>query len=108
LFSGDVPPNGARRPSNAHMVSPDPGKHLDGAIIDSTTAFSEISKQALIPKNKSAINDALFGPAGLYEALVEAYMAGKMFRMAWQMWSYYYFPTLPLLFLRYRCKKSDG
>ena len=57
--------------------SPDLDKHLEGAIMDSMAAFSQISKQALIPKNKTAIKDVLLGPAGLYEALVEAYMAGK-------------------------------
>lgn len=40
-------------------------------------SFSEMSKQALIPKNKIAIKEVLLGPAGLYEALVDAYMAGK-------------------------------
>ena len=36
-----------------------------------------MSKQALIPKNKHVIKDVLLGLTGLYEALVEAYMAGK-------------------------------
>ena len=57
--------------------SPDLDKHLEGAIMDSMAAFNQMSKQALIPKNKRAIKDVLLGPAGLYEALVEAYMAGK-------------------------------
>lgn len=57
--------------------SPDLDKHLEGAIMDSMAAFSQMSRQALMPKNKHAIKDVLLGPAGLYEALVEAYMAGK-------------------------------
>ena len=57
--------------------SPDLDKHLEGAIMDSMVAFSQMSKQALMPKNKHAIKDVLLGPAGLYEALVEAYLAGK-------------------------------
>lgn len=57
--------------------SPDLDKHLEGAIMDSMDAFSQMSKQALMPKNKNAIKDVLLGPAGLYEALVEAYIAGK-------------------------------
>ena len=57
--------------------SPDLDKHLEGAIMDSMDAFNQMSKQALIPKNKNAIKDVLLGPAGLYEALVEAYMSGK-------------------------------
>lgn len=57
--------------------SPDIDRHLDDAILDSMSAFNQMSKQALIPKNKRAIKDVLLGPAGLYEALVEAYMAGK-------------------------------
>jgi len=57
--------------------SPDLDKHLEGAIMDSMEAFKQMSKQALMPKNKLAIKDVLLGPAGLYEALVEAYMAGK-------------------------------
>jgi type I restriction enzyme, R subunit len=57
--------------------SPDLDRHLEGAIMDSMDAFKAMSKQALIPKNKNAIKDVLLGPAGLYEALVEAYMAGK-------------------------------
>ena len=36
-----------------------------------------MSKQALIPKNKHVIKDVLLGLTGLYEALVEAYIAGN-------------------------------
>ncbi|MBY0410281.1 MAG: DEAD/DEAH box helicase family protein, partial [Burkholderiaceae bacterium] len=57
--------------------SPDIDKHLDDAILDSMSAFNQMAKQALLPKNKRAIKEALLGPAGLYEALVEAYLAGK-------------------------------
>jgi type I restriction enzyme, R subunit len=53
--------------------SPDLDKHLEGAIMDSMDAFHEMGKQALVPKNRSAIKDVLLGPARLYEALLEAH-----------------------------------
>ena len=73
----DLMNQAANNSKEQFAASPDLDRHIESAIIDSMDAFATMSKQALVPKNKSAIKDVLLGPAGLYEALVQAYMAGK-------------------------------
>lgn len=73
----DLMNQAANNSKEQFAASPDLDRHIESAIIDSMDAFATMSKQALVPKNKSAIKDVLLGPAGLYEALVQAYAAGR-------------------------------
>lgn len=73
----DLMNQAANNSKEQFAASPDLDRHIESAIIDSMDAFATMSKQALVPKNKTAIKDVLLGPAGLYEALVQAYLAGK-------------------------------